>query len=320
MIPELKKTALVTGASGQDGSYLVKLLLNKGYVVWITSRAPQVASFQNWKKIGIHPGAVHVLAMVPEDLHSVCAALAISTPDEIYHLSGLSSVGLSFDQPIETFESTAVGTLNILEACRLAKSSVRIYSAGSSECFGDTSGQSANESTPLRPSSPYAVGKSTAFWLVENYRRAYGIYACTGILFNHESPLRPARFVSQKIISAAKRIAAGSRESLKLGRIDISRDWGWAPEYVEAMWLMLQQDEPDDYVIATGYTDTLESFVSQAFGYLGLDWETHVVIDPAFCRPTDVLVSRSDPTKAKIKLGWEARYKMKDVVRALIEA
>jgi GDPmannose 4,6-dehydratase len=194
-----------------------------------------------------------------------------------------------------------------------------VYYAGSSECFGDTDGEPANELTPFHPQSPYAVAKSSAHWLVDNYREAYGLFACTGILFNHESPLRPTRFVTQKIISTAKRIAQGSTEVLELGRLDISRDWGWAPEYVEAMWLMLQQDNAGDFVIATGETNSLELFVAEAFSLLGLDWRNHVQQNPEFMRPTDLLVSVGDASKAKQKLGWEAKFKMRDVVKMMVE-
>lgn len=313
-----QKVALICGGSGQDGSYLAKFLLGKGYVVWASSRDAQGASFSNWARIGIEPGQVKTLSMVPEDFRSVFMALRKSDPDEVYYLAGQSSVGLSFEQPAETIQSITLGTLNMLEACRLAERPVRLYQAGSSECFGDTLGEAANETTALKPSSPYAVAKASAYWLVENYRAAYSLYACTGILFNHESPLRPTRFVTQKIISTARRIASGSAEKLKLGRLDISRDWGWAPEYVEAMWLMLQQDAPEDYVIATGTTVTLEEFVAEVFRCLGLDWKDHVVVDAEFLRPTDLLVSRADPSKAERQLGWKARYKVADVVKGML--
>lgn len=313
-----QKVALICGGSGQDGSYLAKFLLGKGYVVWASSRDAQGASFSNWARIGIEPGQVKTLSMVPEDFRSVFIALRKSDPDEVYYLAGQSSVGLSFEQPAETIQSITLGTLNMLEACRLAERPVRLYQAGSSECFGDTLGEAANEATALKPSSPYAVAKASAYWLVENYRAAYSLYACTGILFNHESPLRPTRFVTQKIISTARRIASGSAEKLKLGRLDISRDWGWAPEYVEAMWLMLQQETPEDYVIATGTTVTLEEFVAEVFRCLGLDWKDHVVVDAEFLRPTDLLVSRADPSKAERQLGWKARYKVADVVKGML--
>jgi GDPmannose 4,6-dehydratase len=244
--------------------------------------------------------------------------MKVSQPDEVYFLAGQSSVALSFEQPAETIESVVIGTLNMLEACRMTDKKIRFYQAGSSECFGDTQGHPANEQTPFNPRSPYAVAKASAFWLVNNYREAYNLFACTGILFNHESPLRPTRFVTQKIISAARRIGKGSNEILQLGRIDIARDWGWAPEYVEAMWLMLQQDQPEDFVIATGKTYLLEDFVRLAFATFDLDWRKHVKQSDEFFRPTDLLVSSADPSKAKLKLGWEAKFDMPKVVEMMM--
>ena len=246
-------------------------------------------------------------------------AVRSSKPDEVYFLAGQSSVGLSFELPAETIQSISMGTLNMLEACRMLDKPPKVYFAGSSECFGDTKGQPANEMTPFHPQSPYAVAKASAYWLVDNYREAYNLFVCTGILFNHESPLRPNRFVTQKIVSTAKRIAKGSNECLELGRLDISRDWGWAPEYIEAMWLMLQQQYAEDFVIATGQTSTLNSFVSEVFNLLCLDWRKHVKQNPSFMRPTDLLLSIGDASKARVKLGWEAKYKMTDVVRMMVE-
>jgi len=211
-----------------------------------------------------------------------------------------------------------MGMLNVLEACRMLDKPARIYQAGSSESFGDTHGVAADETTPFHPRSPYAVAKASVFWLLDNYREAYALYACNGILFNHESELRPERFVTQKIVAAARRIAAGSTETLRLGRLDIARDWGWAPEYVEAMWLMLQQDEPQDFVVATGCTFTLEEFVAAAFAEFSLDWRRHVVQDEKLFRPTDIQVSRANPAKAKAQLGWEARVSGVDVVRSML--
>ena len=196
---------------------------------------------------------------------------------------------------------------------------VRFYNAGSSECFGETHGKPGSEKTPFRPRSPYAVAKAAAFWEVANYREAYGLYACSGILYNHESPLRPERFVTRKIVAAACRIAAGSGEVLRLGNIDVQRDWGWAPEYVEAMWLMLQQDEPCDFVIATGELHSLAEFVDLSFAEVGLDWRDHVVTDPEFFRPTDLKTGYGDPALAAEKLGWRATYRMADVVRMMVE-
>jgi GDPmannose 4,6-dehydratase len=316
-----KKTALICGVSGQDGSYLAALLLSKGYAVFGTSRDAQGSSFTNLRKLGIQD-QIALLSMVPEDFRSVLVALRKSNPDEIYYLAGQSSVGLSFEQPAETMQSITMGTLNILEGCRMletANKSMKVYHAGSGECFGDTQGQPANEVTPFYPMSPYAVAKSSAYWLVNNYREAYSLFACTGILFNHESALRPERFVTQKIVRAVKRIAQGSTEKLKLGRLDIARDWGWAPEYVEAMWLMLQQEKPHDYVIATGVTMSLEEFVQAAFAQAGLNWRDYVQQDPALFRPTDLAIGKADPTKAYRELGWKATTKGVDVVKKMYE-
>ncbi len=316
-----KKTALICGVNGQDGSYLAELLLSKGYAVFGTSRDAQGSSFTNLQKLGIQD-QITFLSMVPEDFRSVLVALRKSNPDEIYYLAGQSSVGLSFEQPAETMQSITMGTLNILEGCRMLETEnkvIKVYHAGSGECFGDTQGEPANESAPFYPMSPYAVAKSSAYWLVNNYREAYGLFACTGILFNHESALRPERFVTQKIVRAVKRIAQGSNEKLKLGRLDIARDWGWAPEYVEGMWLMLQQEKPQDFVIATGITISLEDFVQAAFAQAGLNWRHYVEQDPALFRPTDLAVGRADPTKAYRELGWKATTTGVDVVKKMYE-
>ena len=311
------KTALITGVSGQDGALLARFLLDKGYQVWGTWRDAQGSAFGNLRRLGVAE-RVRCLTMVPEDFRSVLVALRKSQPDEIYHLAGQSSVGLSFEQPAETIQSITMGMLNVLEACRMLDKPARIYQAGSSESFGDTEGVAADETTPFHPRSPYAVAKASVFWLLDNYREAYSLHACNGILFNHESELRPERYVTQKIVSAAKRIAAGSGETLRLGRLDIARDWGWAPEYVEAMWLMLQQDQPQDFVIATGHTFTLQEFVAAAFEHFSLDWRQHVVQDEKLFRPTDIQVSRANPAKAKAVLGWEARLSGADVVRSML--
>ena len=313
------KKALICGISGQDGTYLAKLLLEKGYDVTGTSRDAQMSSFSNLQRLGIRE-QVKLTSMSLTDFRSVLQVLSKVQPDEIYNLAGQSSVGLSFEQPVETLDSITTGTLNILEAIRFIGSPIKLYNAGSSECFGDTNDRSADESTPFRPRSPYAVAKAAAFWEVANYREAYGLFACSGILYNHESPLRPQRFVTQKIVSAACRIAKGSKETLRLGNTSIKRDWGWAPEYVEAMYLMLQQDTPDDYTIATGESNTLEDFVAEAFACVNLDWRDRVTTDPSFYRPTDIAVGRGHPAKAREVLGWQAKYKMKDVVRMMVEA
>jgi len=312
-------TAIICGISGQDGAYLAQLLLQKGYRVIGTSRDAQVSSFGNLARLGIRD-QIEVASMALNDFRSVLQILAKYQPDEIYNLAGQSSVGLSFEQPVETLESISIGTLNLLEGIRFLNRNIRLYNAGSSECFGDTGDTPANEQTPFRPRSPYAVAKAAAFWQVANYREAYGLFACSGILFNHESSLRPERFVTQKIVRAACRIASGSKERLILGRLDIQRDWGWAPEYVEAMWKMLQQPEPEDFVIATGETHSLQDFVAEVFTAVNLDWHDHVDTDPALMRPTDLAVSRADPSRAASKLGWKAQTRMQGVVREMAGA
>jgi GDPmannose 4,6-dehydratase len=313
------KTALICGISGQDGAYLAQLLLSKGYNVWGTSRDAQVSSFSNLVRLGIRD-KVKLESVALNDFRSVLQVLTKIKPDEVYNLAGQTSVGLSFEQPVETLESIATGTLNLLESIRFLGNPIKFYNAGSSECFGDTAGEAANETTPFRPRSPYGVAKSAALWEVANYREAYNLFACSGILFNHESPLRPERFVTQKIISTACRIAAGSPEKLSLGNIEIERDWGWAPEYVEAMYLMLQQNEPDDYVIATGTSHKLEDFVSHTFSELNLDWKEYVLTDKSLLRPTDITLGKGNPTKAKEKLGWQAKSKMQDIIKMMIQA
>ena len=311
------KTALICGISGQDGSYLAKFLLDKGYEVHGTSRDAQISDFNKLKKLSIKD-QVKLHSMALNDFRSVLQVLKDVQPLEIYNLAGQSSVALSFEQPVETLESISMGTLNLLEAIRFIGIPTKIYSAGSSECFGNTPEESANEDTPFMPRSPYAVAKATAHWEVINYREAYNIFACTGILFNHESSLRPERFVTQKIVKSACRISLGSKEKLYLGNIDIARDWGWAPEYVEAMWLILQQKDPEDFVIATGKTNTLKDFIATVFNVLGLDWKEFVISDPSLLRPSDILVSSADPSKAKELLGWQASFFMEDVAEAMV--
>jgi GDPmannose 4,6-dehydratase len=313
------KRALIVGVSGQDGSYLAELLLSKGYEVHGTARDAQAASFGNLSRLGVRD-RVRATSMSLNDFRSVLQVLLQVRPDEIYNLAGQTSVGLSFAQPVETMESISVGTLNLLEAIRFTGRRIKFYNAASSECFGDTGGVAADETHPFRPRSPYAVAKAAAFWQLANYREAYKLFACSGILFNHESPLRPERFVTKKIVATACRIARGSGETLRLGNMQIRRDWGWAPEYVEAMWMMMQQEQPDDYVVATGESHALEEFVEAAFRCVELDWHDHVVSDPELLRPTDIADGKGNPQKAKDRLGWVARTKLGDVVRKMMDA
>ena len=313
------RTAVICGIGGQDGGYLAAHLLSLGYTVVGTSRDAQANDFAGLERLGIRD-RVTLESMSLVDFRSMMQVLDRHRPDEIYNLAGQTSVGLSFSQPVETLESIVIGTVNLLEAVRLLGRDIRLYNAGSSEMFGNTDSQAANERTVLRPCSPYGIAKATSFWQVAQYRQAYGIQACTGILFNHESPLRPERFVTQKIVAAACRIAVGSPESLALGDLSVQRDWGWAPEYVEAMHRMLQLHEVDDFVIATGHTSSLEEFVATAFAAAGLDWRRHVRHDQTLTRPSEIRCGCADPGRAAEQLGWRARFMMPDVVRMMVEA
>ncbi len=312
------KKALIIGVSGQDGAYLADLLLKKGYEVHGTSRDHEVGTFRNLEKLGIKD-QVKLTSMVTSDFRSVLTALQKADADEIYNLAGQTSVGMSFAYPVETFDSILIGTMNLLECIRLLKHPVKFYNAGSSEVFGNTP-VPATESTPYHPRSPYATAKAAAHYAVTNYREAYGLFACTGILFNHESPLRPPRFVTSKIVSTAVRIANGSNEKLTLGKMDIYRDWGWAPDYVDAMWRMLQQPSPDDFIVSTGEEKSLQEFVAQVFTQVGLDWQDHVQSDPAFFRPSDIDRSCGNAAKARQSLGWSASLTFNDIIRALVDS
>jgi GDPmannose 4,6-dehydratase len=312
-------TALITGINGQDGAYLARWLLSKGYRVFGTSRDASASLPVNLRRLGI-ASEVGLLSMSGNDFRSVLRTVKQVSPDEIYNLAGQTSVGLSFEQPVEALESITIGTVNLLEAIRFEQRDIRLYSAGSSECFGDTGGLPANESTPFHPRSPYAVAKTCAHHLVANYREAYGIFACTGILFNHESELRPERFVTQKIVKAAARIAQGSTEKLKLGNLRIWRDWGLASEYVELMWRMLQHHTAMDFVIATGRTESLEYFAQRAFAHFQLDWREHVESDPSLLRPADIERGAADASLAQREFGWRPRADVDEVVRVMCEA
>lgn len=311
--------ALICGVSGQDGAYLAKLLLGKGYEVIGTSRDAQMGSFANLRHVGVL-NDVRLTSMALNDFRSVLTVLRQTDPAEIYNLAGQTSVGLSFEQPLETLESVGIGTVNLLEAIRFFGKPIRFYNAGSGECYGDTDGRAADENTPFRPRSPYAVAKATAHWLVANYRAAYGVHASTGVAFNHESPLRPPRFVTRKIVAAAVAIAGGSAERLRLGNLSNKRDWGWAPEYVDAMWRILQQPRADDYVLATGETHSIEEFVAAAFDRVGLDWREHVDFSSDLVRPSDIAEGFGCAAKAHAVLGWSPTMKMHDVVASMVDA
>ena len=313
------KKALICGISGQDGAYLSKLLIEKGYEVYGTSRDVLSSDFNNLDFLEIKKD-IKYLSVDISDFRSILKVVDSVMPDEIYNLAGQTSVCLSFEQPVEAIESIANATLNLLEVIRFVNPVIRFYSAGSSECFGETGSVAATEETPFNPCSPYAIAKNTAYNLVKNYRQAYGIYGCTGILFNHESPLRPPRFVTQKIVTSAFRISQGSQKRLKLGNLSIARDWGWAPDYVDAMWRMLQLEKPNDFVIATGKTITLEEFASKAFAYFGLNWKEYIDLDLSLMRPSDIAISRGNPLKAKDILGWEPINDVDMVIRYMCAA
>lgn len=314
------KRALIFGDSGQDGAYLSRFLLEREYEVHGVSRDAESESFRRLVALGIRDRVITHSAAA-RDFRQLLQLIDGIRPDEIYNLAGQSSVALSFSQPVETMDSIAQATLVMLEVIRYLKLPVRLYNSASSECFGDMPpGHASDESTPFFPRSPYATAKAAAHWTTINYHEAYGIYACSGILFNHESPLRSERFVTKKIFSAAAEIAAGTRERVALGRLDVSRDWGYAPEYVDAMWRMLQQDEPHDFVIATGESHTLEELTAAAFAHFGLEWRAHVDVDPSLFRASEIAYSRGYPDKARRLLGWEAKTKFGELVPLLAAA
>ncbi len=327
------KTALICGVSGQDGSLLASLLLQKGYRVVGTSRDARASSFKNLVSLGIRE-KLEFESMSLVDFRSVAQVLDKVKPDEIYNFAGQSSLGLSFEMPVETLESHALGTLNILEVIRFLKLDTRFYNASSGECFGSTGSLHATEETRFHPRSPYAVAKSAAFWTLDNYREAYGLYACSGLLFNHESHLRGFDFVTRKITHAAARIKLGLQEDVSLGNLNASRDWGHAEDYVRCMWLMLQQDKPQDFVIATGVPHTVREFVECAFHTIemAISWhgegvdevgiDQHDVIrirvNPKYFRLVEVDVLLGDASKARRELGWSCQRTFADMVHDMV--
>ncbi len=314
-----RKKALILGVSGQDGAYLAQLLLSKGYDVHGTSRDVESRSFAGLNKLNIKEQVIlHSASII--DFRNLLQVITAVEPDEIYNLAGQSSVGLSFEQPMETMESIAVGTLQILEVIRFLGMPIRLYNAGSSECFGDVGeGGASDEKSTFKPRSPYAAAKAASFWATANYREAYKIFTCSGILFNHESSLRPERFVTRKIISTAVRIANGSKEKLKLGNIDIWRDWGYAPDYVEAMWLMLQEEKAQDFVIATGQANSLRDFINIIFSKLDLDLSDYVEHDSLLFRPSDLIYSCGNPTRAREILAWKPSINFDEMIEKLVK-
>ena len=310
------RKALICGVTGQDGSLLAKHLLSQGYAVHGTTRDAQACQLINLQRLGCDQ-ELTLHSMAPHDFRSVFGVLHAVKPQEVYYLAGQSSVGLSFEQPVEAFESIQAGILNVLEAIRIVDPGMRLFHAGSSDCFGSTDAGPADEHTPFRPRSPYGVAKSAATWTVSNYRDSYGLFACTGILFNHESPQRSERFVTAKIVHQARRIAQGQQSVMLLGNTKLVRDWGWAEEYVAAMALMLKRDEPEDFVLGTGESISLQAFLETVFEAFGLDVAKHVRQDPSLSRPLDIAVSRCNPAKAQQLLGWRASTGPKAVAHRL---
>jgi GDPmannose 4,6-dehydratase len=320
----MRKKALITGITGQDGSYLAEFLLNKGYEVHGIKR--RSSSFNTSRIDAVLPdwherdARLFLYFADLADSSSLIKILSQLRPDEIYHLGAQSHVRTSFDIPEYTADITAVSTTRILEAIRSSGIVTRFYQASSSEMFGRAAEVPQRETTPFRPCSPYACAKLHAHWTTVNYREGYGLFACSGILFNHESPRRGETFVSRKITRALARIRMGMQDKLFLGNLEAKRDWGYAPEYVEAMWRMLQLDQADDYVVATGETHTVREFVQCAFEYAGLDWEKYVAIDPKYFRPTEVDILLGDSTKARAALGWKPEVKFHQLVRLMVDA
>ncbi|NLB70303.1 MAG: GDP-mannose 4,6-dehydratase [Lentisphaerae bacterium] len=315
----MTKKALITGVTGQDGAYLSEFLLNKGYEVYgLLARRSTPTS---WRleyldvldKVKLIDGDL-------TDIASITRALLDTQPDEVYNLGAQSFVATSWAQPLLTADATGLGALNILEALRQVRPEARFYQASTSEMFGKIQEPMQSESTPFYPRSPYGVSKLFAHWMTVNYRESFNIYGCSGILFNHESPLRGIEFVTRKVTDAVARTKLGVQDKLALGNIDAKRDWGFSGDYVEAMWMMLQQDEPDDYVIATGRTTTVRDMCVIAFDYVGLDYEKFVVIDPRFYRPAEVDILLGNPAKAKAKLGWEAKTSLEELIHMMVDA
>lgn len=312
------KRALITGITGQDGAYLAKFLLEKRYKVFGTYRRLSTPNFWRLQYLNIF----EKINLIPADLidtASIIEAIEISQPDEIYHLAAQSFVGTSFEQPIGTGEITGLGVTRILEAIREINPKIKFYQASSSELYGRGNSKSQNEKTPFSPASPYATAKLYGYWIAKIYREGYGIFACNGILFNHESPLRGLEFVTRKISNAVAKIVLGLEKELRLGNLEAKRDWGYAPEYVESMWLMLQKDKPDDYVIATGETYSVKEFLEEAFKTVNLNWKNFVKVDKMLYRPLDVERLKGNYSKAKKELHWSPKTTFKELVRIMVE-
>ena len=312
-------TALITGITGQDGAYLAKLLLDKGYKVYGLLARRSTPTTWRLQCLGIDQ-EVQLIDGDLTDMSSIMRALQMCKPQEVYNLGAQSFVATSWHQPLLTAQATGLGALHILEAIRLTDLSIRFYQASTSEMFGLIQEATQSETTPFYPRSPYGVAKLFAHWSTVNYRESFDMFGCSGILFNHESPLRGIEFVTRKVTDAAARIKLGKQNELRLGNIDAKRDWGFAGDYVEAMWRMLQQEKPDDYVVATGRTSTVRDMCRTAFEYVGLNYEDYVVIDPQFYRPAEVECLLGNPAKAREKLGWEANTQLKELMHMMVEA
>jgi len=313
------KNVLITGITGQDGAYLAKLLLDKGYRVFGLHARRSTDTLWRLRHLGIE-SEVNLIDGDLTDLSAVIRGMEKSAAEEVYNLGAQSFVGSSWDQPVLTANVTGVGALNVLEAVRIVNPKARFYQASTSEMFGLIQETMQSETTPFYPRSPYGVAKLYAHWMTVNYRESFGLHASSGILFNHESPLRGIEFVTRKVTDAVARIKLGKQKDLRLGNIDAKRDWGFAGDYVEAMWLMLQQDKPDDYVVATGLTTTVRDMCRIAFNHVGLKHEDHVVIDPKFYRPAEVEVLLGNPAKAKAKLGWVAQTNLETLITMMVDA
>ena len=311
-----KVHALITGVTGQDGSYLAEFLLSKGYEVFATIRRSSVANFDRIAHIQER------ITLIPADLldqNSLTSAVLQARPREVYNLAAQSFVPTSWNQPVLTGEFTALGVTRMLEAIRAVDPTIRFYQASSSEMFGKVRQTPQNETTSFYPRSPYGVAKVYGHWITVNYRESYNIFACSGILFNHESPRRGREFVTRKVTEGAAKAKYGKQRVLKMGNLDAHRDWGFAGDYVEAMWLMLQQDTPDDYVIATGVSHSVRELLQVAFGTAGVNWEDHVVVDPALVRPAEVDYLLGDATKAQQKLGWKPRVSFEQLIEMMVQ-
>ncbi len=312
----MTKRALICGITGQDGAYLAKYLLDMDYSVWGTSRSPDSANTENLIKLGVLD-RVQILKLDSTDFAAVYSLVLDISPDEIYNFMGPSSVAISFKYPAENILEIVSSNLNFLEVLRLSSKNIKYYFSASSECFGDTNGIPANESFPHAPHSPYGAAKSSAYMQVSSYRSAYQVWACSGLCFNHESPFRSHNFVSQKIVSHIKTLAAGGKSKLKLGNLQVKRDWGWAPEYVTGIWNMLQLDSPTDFVLGTGISTSLEEFVSHAHKLIDLDYRDFVEFDESFVRPSEIMFSGCNPSKALIELGWRPKTTLPEIIKKM---